>query len=324
MTPEKRDDDFERRLRDVLHDRALGLPVEPDAIEHIHAGARRRQLRRNAASSLGAVAVIAIAAAGIALRAQGHSSTVAANLRTTSPSSSDVAPSSPPPAASASPPGSPSALASTVIVAPPGSAVASTPPVRVFNPVSVSAVGVNEYWVLGYTTASSGPDGVTMMKTTDAGQHFAKVGSPSAFVGQMGTPVPLGTPTVSDIRFGDTNNGWAYGASLFATTDSGTSWAPVTDVPGNVVDLAAASGNVWAVSDIVTNGTDSHSLYHATYGTTGTSAWAKVKLGSTSFDNVVVIKKTAYLLASAGPTQQGIFVTITNGGNAVASRPGPC
>ena len=58
-------DDFERRLRDVLHSRGLSVPVPPDAIDRIHAGARRRQQRRNGASALGAVAVVAIAAVAI-------------------------------------------------------------------------------------------------------------------------------------------------------------------------------------------------------------------------------------------------------------------
>ncbi|HTC68831.1 MAG TPA: hypothetical protein VK662_04625 [Acidothermaceae bacterium] len=200
----------------------------------------------------------------------------------------------------------------------------STPSVQVFNPVSVSAVGVNDYWVLGYITASSGPDGITIMKTTDAGQHFTKVGSPSAFVAQMNAKVPPGTPIVSDVRFGDLNNGWVYGGNLFTTADGGASWSVVSGVPGSVVDLAAASGNVWAVADDESSGSPSYSLFHATYGTSGTSAWTKVNLNTTSFTNVVVIKQTAYLLAATAPTQPGIFVTITNGGANVSSTSGPC
>ena len=200
----------------------------------------------------------------------------------------------------------------------------STPPVQVFNPVSVSAVGVNDYWVIGYITADSGLNGITMMKTTDAGQHFTKVASPSAFVAQMGAKVPRGTPIVSDIRFGDTNNGWAYGGSLFTTTDGGASWSPTASVPGNVVDLAAASGDVWAVADNEASGSPSYSLFHATYGTGGTGAWTKVHLSTTSFDSVVVIDKTAYVVAATEPTQQGTLVTISNGGSTVRSTRGPC
>ena len=52
------------------------------------------------------------------------------------------------------------------------------PPVQVFNPVSVSAISVNDYWVLGYISADSGPNGINIRKTTDAGQHFPTVGIP--------------------------------------------------------------------------------------------------------------------------------------------------
>lgn len=318
------DDDLERRLRDVLHSRGLGVPVAPDAIERLHAGARRRQQRRSAGAALGAVVIIGAAAVTIGLPTKGHGSNVAANLHPAHPAASELASSSPPPAVSAPPVGSPSTLASAAVTAPTGLPVASTPPVQVFNPVSVSAVGVNDYWVLGYITADSGPDGITIMKTTDAGQHFTKVGSPSAFVAQMGARVPPDTPTVSDVRFGDTNNGWSYGASLFATADGGASWSAVTGVPGNVVDLAAASGDVWAVADNEASGSPSSSLFHATYGTGGTGAWTKVNLSTTAFDNVVVIKNNAYVIASIGPTQQGIFVTITSSGATVTSTRGPC
>ena len=319
------DDDLERRLRDVLHSRGLGVPVPPDAIDRIHVGARRRQQRRSAVAVVGAVVVVGVVAGTIGLNVGGgHGSNVAGKVSTfgasvlVSPSLSAVASSSPQVSSPAS------RIASGIVVVPTAAPAVSTPPVQVFNPVSVSAVGVNDYWVLGYITADSGPDGITIMKTTDAGQHFTKVGSPSAFVAQMNAKVPPGTPMVSDIRFGDLNNGWVYGGNLFTTSDGGTSWSAVTGVPGSVVDLAAASGNVWAVSDDESSGSPSYSLFHATYGTGGTSAWTKVSLNSTSFTNVVVIKKNAYVLAATAPTQPGIFVTITNGGADVTSTTGPC
>jgi photosystem II stability/assembly factor-like uncharacterized protein len=323
------DDELERRLRDVLRSGALGVPVPPDAIDHIHAGARRRQQRRTGASALGAVAIIAIAAIAIGVRPHTHGTTVAAKV--SAASSSPFAPlsaspvplpvivsespgvaSSPPVAASSAP-----VAASSVPV------VASTPPVQVFNPVSISAVGINDYWVLGYITADSGPDGITIMKTTDAGQHFAKVGNPSAFVAQMLAITAPDTPIVSDIRFGDTNNGWVYGGSFFATRDGGMSWSAVTGVPGNVVDLAAASGNVWAVSN--TTNTSSYSLYHATYGSSGTGTWTKVPLGTSIIGQpgLAVVEQNAFLLAQVGNGQGETYV-IAGDGKSLVSRPAPC
>lgn len=319
------DDELERRLRDVLNSRGLGVPVSPDAINRIHAGARRRQQRRSAASALGAVAIIAIAAVAIGLRSYDHGSTTTADNHTPSPSpGASAAPVSrtAPLTSPARTSDTPSALASAGLVEPTASFVASAPSTTVFNPVSVSAVGVNDYWVLGYTQSGT-TTSTTVMQTTDAGTTFATVGSPAAIIGAISRG-PAGNATVSDIRFGDTNNGWAYGGNLFATADGGASWSAVTGVPGIVVDLAAASGNVWAVADNESSGSPSYSLFHATYGTGGTSTWTKVSLSTTSFVNVVVIKNSAYLLAAATPTQQEIFVTITNGGAAVSSTSGPC
>jgi hypothetical protein len=187
------DDDLERRLRDVLSSRGLGVPVAADAIDRIHAGARRRQQRRTGASALGAVAIIAIAAVAISVQAHDHGSTTTADGHTPSPtpvplSASSTVPVSPTPALS-SVANSPSNVASAAVIEPTGSPAVSTPPIQIFNPVSVSAVGANDYWVLGYITADSGPDGIAIMKTTDAGQHFVKVGSPAAFVAQMGAKV---------------------------------------------------------------------------------------------------------------------------------------
>jgi hypothetical protein len=318
------DDDLERRLRDVLHSRGLGVPVPPDAIDRVHAGAQRRQRRRMVAStSAAAVAVVVLAVAGISVgvRPHGHGTTVAAKVGASS--------SSPPASAAASVLSIPLVTESPGVATSPPVAVssapvfASTPPVQVFNPVSVSAIGVSDYWVLGYITAASGPDGITIMKTTDAGQHFTKVGAPAAFVAQMVATVPPGTPIVSDIRFGDTKNGWAYGNGLFQTADGGGSWLPVTGVPGNVVDLAAASGNVWAVSN--TTNTSSYSLYHATYGNSGTGTWTKVPLGTSIIGEpgLAVVKQDAFLLAQVGNGHGETFV-IAGDGKSLVSNAAPC
>jgi photosystem II stability/assembly factor-like uncharacterized protein len=318
------DDELERRLRDVLRSGGLGMPVPPDAIDRIHAGARRRQQRRSAGAALGAVVVIGVVAGAIGLNVGGgHGSSVAAKVSISS--ASVVVSSSPSGVASStvpvSSPASPSA--SGVIVVPTAAPAVSTPPTQVFNPVSVSAVGVNDWWVLGYITADSGSNGITVMKTTDAGQHFTKVGAPSAFVTQMVASVPPDTPMVSGIRFGDLNNGWAYGSSLFETSDGGTSWSAVTGVPGDVVDLAAASGNVWAVSN-PTN-TTTFALYHATYGVSGTGTWTKVPLGTSiaQFPGLAVVKQTAFLLAEL-PTGRAAMFAIAGDGKSLVSRAAPC
>jgi len=318
------DDELERRLRDVLHSRALGLPVPSDAIDRIHAGAHRRQQRRVVASATAAalsVTAIVVAGIGISVRSPGHGSTAAKlNVASSSPAAAVTSSAVPLPVVSESP----SVESSPPVAASSAVAVASKPPVRAFNPVSVSAVGINDYWVLGYlTTSDGGVDGATIMRTVDAGQHFTTVGAPSVYVAQSPVRPAATTSEIAEIRFGDTNNGWAYGNSFFATADGGTSWSAVTGVPGNVVDLAAASGNVWAVSN--TANTSSYSLYHATYGSHGTGTWTKVPLGTSIIGQpgLAVVKQNAFLLAQVGSGQGEIFV-VAGDGKSLVSHPAPC
>jgi hypothetical protein len=329
------DDDLERRLRDVLHSRSLGVPVAPDAIDRVHAGARRRQQRRSAVAALGAVVVVAAVAVSIGVGANSSRPNVAATFHPASPAASDLRSSSPPPAVSASPVGSPSTLASAVVVVPTGSPVASTPPVQVFNPVSVSAVGVNDYWVLGYmTTSDGGIDGATIMQTTDAGQHFTTVGGPPVYVAESPVrPAPTAVE-ISDIRFGDSSNGWAYGGGLFETADGGTSWSAVTGVPGNVVDLAAANNKVWAVVSLAApagsaspSGTAEYAIYSSSYGK-GVQTWSRVALPIAlggSQPSIVDQDGTVTVLAD-GPLRSGLMThtLISVGGGGFADHTGPC
>jgi hypothetical protein len=314
------DDELERRLRDVLSSRSLGVPVPPDAIDRIHAGARRRQRRRTSAGVI-AVLVVAVAGIGVGVRPHGHGTVVAAKVGASSsslPASATASVLSIPLVTE-----SPSVVSSPPVAASSAPVFASTSPTPVFNPVSVSAISVNDYWVLGYNQT-----GVTtstnVLRTTDAGKTFTSVGSPDAIIGTVSRGPPgSDTKVISDIRFGDTDNGWVYGNQLFETADGGGSWSPVTGVPGNVVDLAAASGNVWAVSN--TLNTSSYSLYHATYGSSGTGTWTQVPLGTSIIGQpgLAVVKQDAFLLAQVGSGQGETFV-IAGDGKSLVSRPAPC
>jgi photosystem II stability/assembly factor-like uncharacterized protein len=321
------DDELERRLRDVLSSRGLGVPVSPDAINRIHAGARRRQQRRSAASALGAVAIIAIAAIVIGVRTHGHGSTVAANTNSPSPSAavSSSLPASPSvgPSPSVSP--SPTVSASAVVVPTPVVSPPETSTAASFQPLSVSAVGPNVYWVLGSAPCAAGQC-AALEYTTDGGATFTRIGH-NAASGEM-PPVPMtvedGT-TVRDVRFGDTQNGWLYGGAFYATHDGGSTWAPDSSLPNDVVDVAAASGHVWAVALSAQNGSESYGLYHATYGSSGTGTWTKVPLGASIIaqPGLGVVKQTAFLLAQVANGQGEIFV-IAGDGKSLVSHPAPC
>jgi photosystem II stability/assembly factor-like uncharacterized protein len=265
------DDDLERRLRAMFRAHQLNI-ADDDLLGRVHAGARRRQHRRVAASGAAVVAVVAIAGTAFALRPHPGPAVTADNhhpVTSTAPPPSSAAPpssASPSPSFAGKPP-----VPSTLLPSPSASEPAK------FNPVSVSAVSVDDYWVLGYVGG-----GAVIMHTTDGGQHFDRTGSPPVLVAQAPIRRPAGSPTISDIRFGDARHGWAYGKSLYETDDAGSTWRRLTTLPGDVVDLAAANGKVWAIVDVSggepTAAPGNHyALYSATYGD-GPAPWAQVQL----------------------------------------------
>src|SRR6185437_16060703 len=94
-----------------------------------------------------------------------------------------------------------------------------TPPAD-FVPISVTAVNAKTFWVLGH--AACGDQVCTgIAKSTDAGKSFTEVGAPpSTLVPDVrGTIDVFGVDTISDIRFVDALNGWAFGGGLWQTTD---------------------------------------------------------------------------------------------------------
>jgi hypothetical protein len=323
------DDELERRLRDVLHSRGLGVPVPPDAIDRIHTGAHRRQRRRMAASATAAaaaVAVVAVAAIGVGLRPAGRGSTVVA--ASSSPVASPTASPVPLPLIVS---GSPGVVSSPPVAASSEAVFASTPPTPVFNPVSVSAISVNDYWVLGYTQTGV-TSSTTVMKTTNAGKTFTTVGSPAAIIATFSRgPRGSNTKMISDIRFGDANNGWAYGDNLFATTDGGTSWSEVTGMPDAVVDLVASNGVAWALVDLSAGAASStpsrYALYSTPYGN-GVQRWARVQLpidlGATQ-PSIVDQDGTVTVVAS-GPARSSNLdhALVATKGGAFSDHVGPC
>ena len=205
---------------------------------------------------------------------------------------------------------------------------------RVFNPVTISAISADDFWVLGYTTWADGPSSIatTIWRTTDGGAHFAALGSPGAVVPQMAAvargPQPI--PTVSGIRFADANRGWVFGDVTLETDDGGATWAPVAGLPGDVVDLAAVGGAAWAVVQTNTSsGTyATFALYRTGYAQTiSPTEWRPVSLTVQMADNppsLAVQGTTVDMLADDGIDGVGDeLITLPTTG-APTYRVGPC
>ncbi len=262
MTP---DDDIERRLRELLHDRQLSITPAPDALDRVRAGVRRRHQHRLLTSSVAAIAVIAVAAAGVALRSHvdGHSSTVGAT-------------------------GTPSLTASPAAPKATKSSVADKVPAD-FSPDSFTAIGTKVFYLLGHAPCTSGscPQSLYLFKTIDGGQHFQPLTAPAGhldngdghLVGPPGSDV-ASLPTIADVRFGDQLHGWAYRPGLVETDDGGKSWQ-TDDVAGNVVDLVTQGKAVWIAVDDPQSPTH-YTIQEKSFAPSASDTWKTIATGLVS------------------------------------------
>ena len=146
----------------------------------------------------------------------------------------------------------------TPTVAPTPSPSPSAQPVPSgFQPESLTAISEDDFWVLGASGCASSGCASEILHTVDGGRSFHAIQVPPRYVltGNESTPGP---PTVTDIRFADASDGWAFGNTLWATHDAGATWSQINF--GNhllgVLQLEpGANGYVYAVFEICTNPT---------------------------------------------------------------------
>lgn len=101
-----------------------------------------------------------------------------------------------------------------------------------FGPESFTAIGEEMWWLLG-TAPCSSPPCTSIVRTDDGGRTF------------VGVPAPR-TAAVTQLRFADPSDGFAYNTQLWVTHDGGATWAQA-DVGGAVTDLEISGGYAYAV-----------------------------------------------------------------------------
>jgi len=221
--PDRRDD-----LDSWLDGRISPLPPPPGTFDLIKRRARRRKYRRLGVTA-GVAAVIVAAAVTVPQMVilpvlnPAKASGVAANAHSAPTANASV-----------------SAAASA---ATPISSAAAPPVPPNFQPTSVTFIGLHTGWVIG----QAGTPGhcatqycTSVARTGNAGQTW------------QGGPAPLAGPAdgaagVSQIRFLNLDNGWAFGPELFATHDGGQTWAQVSTNGMRVTDLETVGDRAFAL-----------------------------------------------------------------------------
>ncbi len=231
-----RRDDLDRWLQARIDP----LPPPPGTFEMIKRRARRRRYRQVAVSAAAAAAVAA------AVLVVPHVTSV---LRVSpNPTSENAA------AGSSSHPANGGRGTVNASGTPaPSTASSTTAPSAPFRPAPVPAdfaatsatfVSLKTGWVIG----QGGVPGqkcatvycTSMARTDDAGQSWYGVQAPV-------TGAPDGASGVSQIRFLDTTNGWAFGPQLWATHDGGQHWTQVPTGGQRVTSLETVGNRAFAI-----------------------------------------------------------------------------
>jgi hypothetical protein len=222
------------------------LAPRPGSFERIRTRARRRKASQAIASAAAAVVVIAAVVAVprvVATLGQGSAS----------PAGKAVAAGPPPsvtPTVRASKGGGKPASHSATPVPVPGTALSATaagtvPPPAHFRPTSITQIGHGIGAVIGQAGVAGhcpivADDCTSVAGTFNYGKSWYGISAP--VVG-----APAGSTGVSQLRYLNFQYAWAYGPSLYATTDGGRHWTGQSPAGLRVTDLETAGDRAFAL-----------------------------------------------------------------------------
>jgi photosystem II stability/assembly factor-like uncharacterized protein len=202
----------------------------PGTFDRVSREARHRRTRRMALSVAGAaaaaVAAVVIPQVAIPALEGGPATPVSAAHGTSAPAAT--------------------APAGSLTPTPAGTGAAAPAAGPVPPPLSVTFVGTFTGWVLGQNRAAGQCDlataapCLTLARTDTSGATWRPAGPPPAHG-------PDGGTGVSQIRFLDRSDGWAFGPQLWSTHDSGRSWTQIATGGMRVTALESQGTRVFAV-----------------------------------------------------------------------------
>lgn len=214
-----------------LHNQVEPLSPPPGTYDRIRKRAKQRKMRRalmSAASAGAAAALIVVAVVAVPKLVPALHSTPrdAANSTQSTPK------------VSAGPATTPSRLAPSSSAPSYGNAATTVP--ADFAPTSVTFMNSYTGWVIGQAPGCGKTYCTSVAETSNYGQSWKPVPAPPA-------GAPDGSTGVSQIRFLDAENGWAFGPQLYVTHDGGQSWQEIDTHGMRVTGLETVGAVVYAV-----------------------------------------------------------------------------
>jgi hypothetical protein len=312
-----------------LHAEVEPLTPRPGTFERISRRAHRRKVRRASITAAGAVVVIGVAASapGIVSALRPGGGRPAAPVAANSPRPTAA------PAITGQGSGGLASQSSSPVpsVPAPASLVNHGPLPANFQPTSITFIGPHTGAVIGqagtkghcftsYCTSLAGTD--------DYGRSWFGVSAPR-------TGPPDGSSGVGQLRFLDTDNGWAFGPQLWVTHDAGAHWAEEPTGGMRVIDLEAAGSRAFALLATCTGsgvsfGTACTSVSLYTSSKTG-DRWQRVSgpagslppaaAGGPAAASLVLAGGRGYLLAPSGELLTG---PLTGAAWTIADAQVPC
>ncbi len=213
-----------------LSERINPLPPPPGTFDLIKRRARRRKIRR--------LAITATSAAVIVAAAVTVPQVVNLPVLNQNPTSAAQAGHS----ATATPTGPGRTESSATVPRPSSSSIAAPVPAN-FRPTSVTFIGTRTGWVIGQASTPghcATQYCTSMARTDDGGGTWTGVPAPV-------TGAPDGATGVSQIRFLNLTDGWAFGPELWVTHTGGQTWTQVNTHGLRVTDLETVGSRVFAL-----------------------------------------------------------------------------
>jgi len=205
-----------------------------------------------------------------------------------------------------------------------------TVPPRHFRPTSVTIVGTGTGGLVGAVIGQAGPpcatkDCTSLAGTSTYGASWYGVSAPVA-------PGPDGSTGLSQLRFTNLLDGWAFGPGLYETSGGGWPWVKESTYGQRVIDVEAAGDSALAIfatcsgtgPDYAADCTN-FALYSSV---AGSSSWTPVTVpagylstGQASSASLVISDgTTGYLLTPSGAVLRGPV----SGGTWTLAGQAPC